>query len=74
MDEILKRMAERWFVKQQFLKDVYFLMRNDLRFSSSRSISGIRYTKVSRHLRENYKVDINARQLKYLVCLIKERK
>lgn len=74
MDEIIKRLSARWFVKQQFLKDVYFLMKNDLRFSSGRSISGIRYVKTSQYLADNYGIDIKPRQLKYLVCTIKKRK
>lgn len=67
-------MAEKWFVKWEFLRDVYFLMVNDLRFSSPRSLNGVRYSKVSRHLFDCYGIEIKVTQLKYLVSLIRKRK
>jgi len=74
MDKIIFRMADKWCIKRQFLKDIYFLMCNDLRFSSARSLNGVRYVKVSHHLKDNYAIDISPDQLKYLVYLIKRRK
>ena len=68
------RLASKWGIKWQFLKDIYFLMLNDARFSTSRSIRGARYAKMSGHLLENYRVDIKPHQLKYLVYLIRRRK
>lgn len=73
-DEIFKRLGSRWYVKWQFLRDVYFLMQNDLRFSSGRSDFGIRYAKVSTHLNRDYRVEVSPRQLRYLVLLVKSNK
>jgi len=74
MDIEIKRMAEKWGLKWQFLLDVYFLMLNDARFYSCRKPFGVSYKKMSRHLFYNYGIEISPHQLKYLVCLIKTRK
>lgn len=66
MDEIISRLADRWYVKQSFLRDIYFLMLNDLRFASDRKGFGIDFAKVSRHLRQAYGVEIGPKQLRYL--------
>jgi len=73
-EAIFKRMGDKWLIKTAFLKDVYFMMLNDLRFSSLRGANSIRYTKVSRHLKDNYGLDVSPKQLKYLVFLVKGRK
>lgn len=71
MDRIIKRLAWRWCLKWPFLKDVYFLMLNDIRFSSGKSVNGIRYAKMSKHLLQNYGIELHPYQLKYMVYLIK---
>lgn len=73
-DRIFQRLGDKWLIKWAFLKDVYFLMQNDMRFSSMRSDQGIRYAKMARHLNENYQVEITPKQLKYLVFLVKTHK
>ena len=70
-EAIFKRMGDKWYVKAAFLRDIYFLMQSDLRFSSLRKGDSIRFTKVSRHLKDNYGIEINPKQLKYLVLLVK---
>lgn len=62
-------MGDRWCVKWQFLKDVYFLMTEDIRFSSGKG--GVRFRKMSRHLSENYRIELEPYKLKYLVWLVK---
>lgn len=66
-DRVFQVIGDRWGIKWQFLKDVYFLMLNDARFLSGRNMSGIRYTKMAEHLTNNYRIDLNERQLRYLV-------
>lgn len=73
-DRIFQRMGDRWFIKWTFLRDIYSLMQNDLRFSSMRSGNGIRYAKVSKHLKDSYQIELNPKQLKYLVFLVKTQK
>lgn len=72
--QIFFRLGNKWLVKPAFLEDVYYLMLNDLRFSSLRTARGIRYSKVSEHLYENYQITLSPAQLKYLVSLVSSRK
>jgi hypothetical protein len=72
MDEIFQRMSNRWCVKWQFLKDVYFLMTTDTRFSSGKSRDGIRYARMTDHLNKNYRIELQPHKLKYLVYLVKK--
>lgn len=67
-------MGDKWLVRWTFLKDIYFLMQNDLRFSSMRNDGGIRYAEMSRHLKDSYQIELKPKQLKYLVFLVKTHK
>jgi hypothetical protein len=67
MTDKVERIAFRWFIKPAILRDVYFLMCNDPRFYSTRRPYGIKYMAMSRHLWKAYKLEINERQLRYLV-------
>jgi len=74
MDLIFQRIGNKWYLKWQFVRDIYFLMCNDIRFYSPRSSNGIRYAKVSKYLKDSYDVHLTPSQLKYLVRTIKIRK
>lgn len=70
--QIFRRLSERWSVSEEFLKDVYFIMCNDVRFMSLRNEGGIQYKKMENHLKRNYRiVSIKERQLRYLVMVVK---
>lgn len=73
-EAIFSRLGNRWLIKPAFLRDVYSLMRNDIRFASLRHDDGIRFSKVADYLKVSYGLEIKPRQLKYLVLLIKNRK
>lgn len=74
MDRHFRRLADLWGIKRHFLKDIYFLMLNDPRFSSPKSIQGVRFMRMSRHLLDNYGVELAPHKLKYLVYLIRMKK
>ncbi len=73
-EAIFRRMGAKWYIKAAFLRDIYFLMQSDLRFSSLRGDNSIRFSKVSKHLKDSYGLEVNPRQLKYLVLLVKTDK
>ena len=69
--QVIHSLALRWCINPNFLEDVYFLLLNDPRFLSTREPYGVRYIEMSRHLDRVYHVEVNERQLKYLVKIVK---
>lgn len=70
-DKVFKKLGGKWCIKWGFLKDVYFLMTQDIRFYSGRG--GIRYTKMEKHLADTYGIELNERKLRYLVTVVKKQ-
>ena len=69
--EKIERIALRWMVKPAFLRDIYYILTTDPRFYSLRG--GYRYQSMSTYLWNEYKVQINVAQLKYLVRQVKRK-
>lgn len=71
MDRTFQRLGDNWLVKWQFLKDVYFLMEHDIRFYSPKHTHGKKYVHMSKHLKNSYGIELNPRQLRYMVWRVK---
>lgn len=72
--EIFDRLGKRWAVRPAILKDIYLMMRHDVRFLSIRNGGGIRYKAMETHIRERYSIDtVSERQLRYLVRKVNEQ-
>ena len=71
MADIIERLAKRWCVPAGLLEDVYDLLLNSVRFLSTKEPYGVRYAAMSRRLKYVYQVEINERQLRYLVKVVK---
>lgn len=68
MMEVFDRLGGLWAVKPGILKDIYLLMRHDVRFMSMRNGGGIKYRKMEHHIKLQYRVfTITERRLRYLV-------
>lgn len=71
MMQVFDRLGDRWVVKPEILKDIYLMMRHDVRFLSTRNGGGIRYKSMEGHIRKHYRIfSINERQLRYLVVCV----
>jgi len=71
---VIERLAKRWCVPAGLLEDIYDLLLISPRFSSSREPYGIRYAAMSRRLKYIYRVDVNERQLRYLVKVVRRER
>ena len=71
MIEVFERLGEKWAVKPEILKDIYLMLKHDVRFFSTRNGGGMRYKAMENHIAKNYRIHtIGERQLRYLViCL-----
>lgn len=75
VDQVFIRLGRKWLVPPEILRDIYSLMKNDVRFMSTKGCHGVRYKKMEVHLRKVYHIDnVNERMLRYLVREIKRRK
>jgi len=73
MMEIFNRLGTRWAIKPAILKDIYLMMKHDIRFYTPRNGGGIRYIAMQDHLETNWRIyTIKERQLRYLVNKIEE--
>ena len=67
IDHTINRLALRWAIPPGLLLDVYDLMINSPRFYSQRQPNGIKYQIMAIHLQKTYRIEVNERQLRYLV-------
>jgi len=74
MNKHIERLANKWDIEAHFLEDVYYMLNNDIRFSSSRSPRGVRYKKMSDRLKNKYEVPLEPYHLEYLVLLVRNKK
>lgn len=71
MGSVVERLSNRWLVPVAILEDVYALLTLDPRFYSAREPYGVQYTKMASRLKVHYRVEVNERQLRYLVKMVK---
>lgn len=74
MAGVIERLAARWCVPVGLLEDVYDLLLNSARFMSTKEPYGVRYAAMSRRLKYVYRVEINERQLRYLIKVVRRER